>query len=296
MAKTDIPSKRLLQLRPEDWIKAALGTAETVRFREIKPDKIPKVESRLDSLYMIEDKNNRMILNIEPQGYYETALPARMLRYRSDIWEYTLNSGLGLISIKQVVVLFHPKHDNNLNILEDKRDDNSNTITGYDVLRVWEMDKDFVIGNKLLGLYSLLPLMKDERKETSKEIILKEAVEIALAVEDKALGADILAAMSFLAEVEYSTEIITKFIRRDMLMGSTLFNEWVKEERDEAAVKEVIRNTTEVLVTKFGVVDEDLLVKIRNIKSKTMLDQLFKQSLIISTVEEFEKMVDRAIK
>ena len=80
MAKTDIPSKRLLQLRPEDWIKAALGTAETVRFREIKPDKIPKVESRLDSLYMIEDKNNRMILNIEPQGYYETALPARMLR------------------------------------------------------------------------------------------------------------------------------------------------------------------------------------------------------------------------
>lgn len=79
-------------------------------------------------------------------------------------------------------------------------------------------------------------------------------------------------------------------------MGSTLFNEWVKEERDEAAVKEVIRNTTEVLVTKFGVVDEDLLVKIRNIKSKTMLDQLFKQSLIISTVEEFEKMVDRAIK
>ncbi|HHX61075.1 MAG TPA: hypothetical protein GX707_10245 [Epulopiscium sp.] len=79
-------------------------------------------------------------------------------------------------------------------------------------------------------------------------------------------------------------------------MGSTLFNEWVKEERDEAAVKEVIRNTTEVLVTKFGVVDEDLLTKIRNIKSKTMLDQLFKQSLIISTVEEFEKMVDRAIK
>ena len=47
---------------------------------------------------------------------------------------------------------------------------------------------------------------------------------------------------------------------------------------------------------KFGVVDEALLAKIRNVKSKTMLDQLFKQSLIISTVEGFEKMVDRAIK
>ena len=81
-----------------------------------------------------------------------------------------------------------------------------------------------------------------------------------------------------------------------MLMGSTLFNEWVKEERDEAAVKEVVRNTIEVLVTKFGVVDEDLLEKLRNIKSKTMLDQLFKQSLIVSTIEEFEKMVHKATK
>ena len=50
-------------------------------------------------------------------------------------------------------------------------DDDSNTITGYDVLRVWEMDKEFIIENKLMGLYSLLPLMKDDRKESDKELI-----------------------------------------------------------------------------------------------------------------------------
>ena len=53
MAKIDIPSKRLLQLRPEDWIKAVLGTVEDIKFREIKPEKNPKVESRLDVLYLI---------------------------------------------------------------------------------------------------------------------------------------------------------------------------------------------------------------------------------------------------
>ena len=87
-------------------------------------------------------------------------------------------------------------------------------------------------------------------------------------------------------------------------MSSVLFNKWVKEERDEAftegategATKEVVGKTIEVLITKFGIVEEELLDKIRNITSKTMLDQLFKQSLIVSSAEEFEVMVDKAIK
>ena len=64
----------------------------------MKPDKNPKVESRLDSLFWIQNDKEEFILNIEPQGYYESSLPARMLRYRSDIWEikkdYIINNKL----------------------------------------------------------------------------------------------------------------------------------------------------------------------------------------------------------
>lgn len=80
MAKTDIPSKRLIQLRPDDWAKVALRDNSEIRLTEMKPDKNPKVESRLDSLFWVEDEKESFILNIEPQGYYESSLPARMLR------------------------------------------------------------------------------------------------------------------------------------------------------------------------------------------------------------------------
>ena len=90
MAKTDIPSKRLIQLRPDDWAKMALKDNSDIRLTEMKPDKNPKVESRLDTLFWVENDKESFILNIEPQGYYEAALPARMLRYRSDVWELKL--------------------------------------------------------------------------------------------------------------------------------------------------------------------------------------------------------------
>ncbi len=127
-------------MRPGDWVKAILRE-DDILIAEMKPDKNPKVESRLDTLFWIENKEERFILNIEPQGYYESALPARMLRYRSDVWEYTMGKGMGIPSIKQVVVFFYPHHDNRYHILEDKREDNSSISYSYDVIKIWEMEK-----------------------------------------------------------------------------------------------------------------------------------------------------------
>ena len=55
----------------------------------------PKKESRLDSVLEINDPSGPYLLNCEPMGYRDKALPARMLRYRSDIWEATLIDGKG---------------------------------------------------------------------------------------------------------------------------------------------------------------------------------------------------------
>ena len=194
MAKTDIPSKRLIQLRPDDWAKMALKDNSDIRLTEMKPDKNPKVESRLDTLFWVENDKESFILNIEPQGYYEAALPARMLRYRSDVWEYTISKGRGTPSIKQVVVFFYPKDDNKEHELNDERSDDSKISFSYDVIKIWELKKDYIIDNELIGLYSLLPLMEIEPGETDEEIIEK-SVKVIETIEDEALRGDSLAAM-----------------------------------------------------------------------------------------------------
>lgn len=170
--------------------------------------------AKIDTLFWIKSKVERMILNIEPQGYYESALPARMLRYRSDVWEYTMGTGMGIPSIKQVVVFFYPQHDNRQHKLEDKREDNSNISYSYDVIKIWEMEKEYVIDNKLIGLYSLLPLMKAKKDETPDKI-MEETVRIIGTIEDEPLKGDVLAAMSILSIEKYSSELVKKYVRRE---------------------------------------------------------------------------------
>lgn len=236
MAKTDIPSKRLIQLRPDDWAKLALKDNRDLKMTEMKPDKNPKVESRLDSLFWIENDEADFILNMEPQGYYDVSLPARMLRYRSDIWEYTMSKGMGVPSIRQAVILFYPKDDNKQHNLDDGKFYDSSISFSYAVIRVWELEKDYIIDNKLIGLYPLLPLMKVDPNETPDEIIEK-SVEVIETIEDQGLRGDSLVAMSMMSEDKYSSELIQKYIRREMLMSSTLYKEWISEDIEEAEEK-----------------------------------------------------------
>lgn len=113
MANIDIPIKRLMQSRIQDWVKFLVPDCSEEWINEMDTAKVPaKKESRLDKLILIDSPAEKFILNIEPQGYLDYNMPARMLRYRADIWEYTMGMGLGLPSIKQAVIYFHREHDN----------------------------------------------------------------------------------------------------------------------------------------------------------------------------------------
>ncbi|OLS02608.1 RpnC/YadD family protein [Tissierella creatinophila] len=300
MAKTDIPSKRLIQLRPYDWAKVALKDNSEIRLTEMKPEKNPKVESRLDSLFWIDNDKESFILNIEPQGYYEASLPARMLRYRSDVWEYTISKGIGTPSIKQVVVFFYQKDDNKIYGLKDERSDDSKIIFSYDVIKIWELKKDYIIDNNLIGLYSLLPLMEIEPGETDDEIIEK-SVKTIETIEDEALRGDSLAAMSIMSADRYSSTLIKKYVRREMLMNSSLFEEWIDEERKEAAekaTKEAIKNNNkekiiETLELKFDFISKDTREYIKSIDDNDILNRLFAKAIKVVRIEDFEELLEK---
>ena len=98
-------------------------------------------------------------MNLEPQGYIDAALSARMLRYRADVYESLLSTSRDLLPMKQVVIYFSKDEETTDNKIIDDVFDNSNIHYEYDVLRAWELDKKFVLENELIGLYALLPLM-----------------------------------------------------------------------------------------------------------------------------------------
>ena len=59
-----------------------------------------KKRSVIANMPKIDSPEENFILNIEPQGYLDSAMSARMLRYRSDIWGYTQAAGLGTPSVE----------------------------------------------------------------------------------------------------------------------------------------------------------------------------------------------------
>ena len=141
--KSDIPMKRILQVRPEDWISFLFPKLTKINITEMATNKVPKAESRMDNLTFV---NNEFILHIEPKGYLDKALPCRMLRYRSDTWEYTISKDLGTPTIKQGVIFFFQNHDNGMHQLTDEWEENDPTLDfSYKTIKIWEIEKEKII-------------------------------------------------------------------------------------------------------------------------------------------------------
>ncbi|MGQ9558367.1 MAG: hypothetical protein ACUVTU_10480 [Desulfurispora sp.] len=87
MSKPDLAIKRLLQRRAGDWLAYLVPESKPQQIRPYQTEFSPKLSSRLDSVLEVEEANGNYFLHIEPMAYRDTALPVRMLRYRSDIWE-----------------------------------------------------------------------------------------------------------------------------------------------------------------------------------------------------------------
>ena len=164
----------------------------------------------------------------------------------------------------------------------------------YDAVRVWKMKKAPVIEKKLVGLYPLLPLMEQELNETP-DIIMENTVKTIETVAEAHLRADLLAVVSILAGEKYSSELVKKYVRREMLMSSPIFAEWVKEEREEAAVNKTRKIIIRLLVRKFDLVPKSIREDLAQINDEEMLDELLEKTVDIDVIEEFSAILKKAI-
>ncbi|WP_243174574.1 hypothetical protein [Desulfofundulus sp. TPOSR] len=298
MPRIDIPIKRLFQRRPADWARYVQPGCREEWVRPYKTEYTPRKESRLDNVLEIDDPSSPYLLHFEPMGYRDEALPARMLRYRSDIWEATLAGGRGTPSIRQVVMFFYKEDDNGLHRLSDRWDTGGLEYSST-VIRVWEERRQPVITAKLVGLYPLLPLMKGDDAKESPEQALKKCIDAVQEIEDESLRQDLLAAMAILAGGKYPPDLVLSIIRREMVMESPIFQEWVREERAEAEARGEARGKVEAkqdaickyLRRRFGDASAGLQRKVREMTSLEVLDGVMEELFAANTLEEAQAII-----
>lgn len=87
-------------------------------------------------------------------------------------------------------------------------------------------------------------------------------------------------------------------------MNSSLFNEWVEEERKEAvekASKEVTKEVTkkniiELLIEKYDFVSKDIRDSIESIDDVVVLNELLKRIIKLENIEDFKELLEKAKK
>jgi predicted transposase YdaD len=222
-----------------------------------------------------------------------------MLRYRADIWEYTLRKGLGNPSIIQAAIYFFKQDIQHPMELKDTDNHNSKIQYQYDIIKIWKLKKSTIIKNKLIGLYPLLPLMEKGPEETPEEII-ELTINTINTVEDEPLKSDLISVMSVISSREFSKEMLKKYVRREMLMKSALYQEWIAEEREEAAkeadIKRLKQDISEILIEKFDYITKEIKEKLNTINDEEILDSLFRKAVRIDSIESFETLIEKVQK
>jgi len=152
MQKYDHSLKCLSERFPEDFIKYIFGSEP----KKYKVDSILQREYRTkkvaaDFVVKISHGDSQFILHIEFESSSSRRfanMPLRMLNYYTRI---VRKYKLPVYSVRT----FKDYYDGS--VLDKKR------IFEFKVLKVWELDKNIIINNKLYGLYPLLSLIEKRR-------------------------------------------------------------------------------------------------------------------------------------
>ena len=144
----------------------------------------------------------------------------------------------------------------------------------------------------------MIPLI-NSGNDTDEQIIEK-TVNIIKKIEVESFKADLLAVMTILAGDRFTSELVRKYVRREMLMNSPIYNDWVEEERREAAeqaTKQANERATKdniiyLVESKFEIMPGDIRRKIENIGNTSILKGLLKKLLTVSSIEEFSEFLN----
>ncbi|MCL0048011.1 hypothetical protein M1O14_01035 [Dehalococcoidia bacterium] len=289
MPKYDITLKRLTDAFAADYVRFALG-AEGVAVEVIDVEKVdkelPLLLREVDFAARVKVEEEEFVLLMEFQTAWREELSERMLGYTWRLFEkYRLPVNPFLILLREGG---KPRESLEVKVLGRR-------VFHFDftIIPVWEMEGKKIVEEKLTGLYPLLPLMKWEEPvervlERTQGLILGE-------VEEPERRADAYVALKVLSGIKYPLEVIEKILRRrDIMIESPVYEQILKEGREEGRKETLRDDILAVLEARFEIVPHDIEGEIGGIERLKLLEILLKKAIVVKDIDEFRGFLERA--
>jgi predicted transposase YdaD len=281
MPKYDVTLKRLTDEFPEDYIRFALGLerfAVEVLHVEAVDKELPLLLREVDFAATVKVEEE-FILLMEFQTDWKEDLPQRMLGYTWRLFEkYRL-------PVRPFLVLLReggkPK-----DTLEMKALAKEVLRFEFTIVPAWEVDGERIVAGKLPGLYPLLPLMKSVEPEgrileRTQELIMNE-------IQGRERRADAYVALKVLAGIKYPLEVVEKILRRrDIMIESPVYEQILKEGREEGREETLKNSVLAVLEARFEVMPQDIEEGVKAVEGLRQLEIILKRASVCKDLAEF---------
>ncbi|MCU0490422.1 MAG: hypothetical protein MUD01_02345 [Chloroflexaceae bacterium] len=219
--KTDLPLKRITQLRPQD-ILAMLGLpdAEVIAVEMLE---MPTSKTSLDTLLRVRLPDGTEYLHlIEWQGWHDEQFLWRVLGYVA--W---LGQNRSERPIVVTIIYLSPEADVGETLTQHVPGQAGWSVT-FSCVKLWQLDAAAALTSGLPAVVTLAPLMQGATEAT-----VEEAAQRLLADVVQPTQAELLTALGVFAEPIFDNERFVRLVTKERLMSSSLVSYLFKEKLAE---------------------------------------------------------------
>lgn len=280
--KSDIGSKRLISLSPNQWVRW-LTQNQNLTVQEILSSEFQWVARENDVLLKVSSpqEGEFLILN-ELQLRYSPRMPQRIRAYaalseeRYNLPVYPVLINILPISTNQVIPNFYHSEIMGMMAHQD-----------YRVINLWEVDVNLVFEQQLSALLPFVPILKNGAQET----IVRQAVQL-LRADEKLQELEPL--LSFFASFVLDIPLVQQIMRWDMsiLRESPWYQEILKEGLERGLQQEGVNLVSRLIQRRFGVIPLATQTQIQSL-STSKLEDLAEALLDFTEISQLEQWLNQ---
>ena len=297
MADIDTISKYLIQHYPDHFASFALARDDVEVIEVIETEQLTVEARRADSFIRVRIGGEEALVHNEFQTTDSTnpPMPRRMAGYIGRAIEH---HGLPIYSN---VIYLRPDAGQRDPGFYEQALPGYRVVIQYNVIRLIEIEGRRVLDEGHSGLIPFTPLMKPPEGMAS-DAWLHQCIHTArIRPIARTLKANYLAGMVALSELVYESETISDVIFKenimDLIRESSLFQQFTQQSREEGFEqgkrKSTLEDVLEVLEIRFDLSElHPLSDRISAIEDLQRLKQLLRAAVQVSSLDEFERMLD----
>lgn len=220
----DVAAKALLREVPEAFVRLALA-GRAVRSVTVEEKELPSLSRLMDKLFRVElegddEADEPLCLHLEVQANWASNVPARAFDY----WSLARRAHPRLATV--VICLKPGDRQGEANGRFETEEAGTALRFAFPVIRVWELAADELLRGGTLALLPLLPFTQGASPER-----VDRALQVLTAVEPLKRRAELQAALATFAGNVFPDVRWVARIPKEILMESTVFEEFRDEER-----------------------------------------------------------------